>query len=216
MSQVSSPPPPLPPLLNASRVVREPTAEEEAALASWARGEGCKGGSPGHHAMHLYSQKALQITMEMNSVYHTPEELRGLMMQLTGREVPESFNFFPPFYADCGRNICQIGERTFINAGCTMQDQGGIYIGNDVLIGHNATFCTINHLADPDDRASMSFASIHIHDKVWLGANVTVLAGVTIGEGAIVAAGAVVNRNVAAKTIVGGVPAKKIKDVEWK
>lgn len=190
-----------------------PTKEQEEALESWANGVPCKGNSPGHHAMHFFSQKSLQITMQINNQYHTPDELRQLMSQLTGREVPESFGFFPPFYADCGRNIRQLGERTFINAGCTCQDQGGIYIGNEVLIGHNATLCTINHLPDPDDRASMSFAPIHIKDKVWMGANVTILPGVTIGEGAIVAAGAVVNRDVPPKAVVGGVPAKVLKTV---
>ena len=57
----------------------------------------------------------------------------------------------------------------------------------------------------------MTFKPIHIEDKVWLGANVTILQGVTIGEGAIVAAGAVVTKDVEPKTVVGGIPAKLIK-----
>ena len=59
----------------------------------------------------------------------------------------------------------------------------------------------------------MEFRPIHIENKVWLGANVTILPGVTIGEGAIVAAGAVVTKDVAARTIVGGIPAKVIKKI---
>ena len=119
---------------------------------------------------------------------------------------------FPPFYTDFGKNTV-VGERTFINAGCKFQDQGGIFIGNDCLIGHNATLCTINHAQDPDRRGDMEFHPIRIEDKVWLGANVTILPGVTISEGAIVAAGAVVTRDVAARTVVGGVPAKVFKKI---
>ena len=59
----------------------------------------------------------------------------------------------------------------------------------------------------------MTFKPIRIEDKVWLGANVTICPGVTIGEGAVVAAGAVVNKDVAPRTVVGGVPAKFIKNV---
>lgn len=51
---------------------------------------------------------------------------------------------------------------------------------------------------------TIAIEPIHIEDKVWLGANVTILQGVTIGEGAIVAAGAVVTKDVAPRTIVGG------------
>ena len=98
--------------------------------------------------------------------------------------------------------------------GCKFQDQGGIFIGKDCLIGHNATLCTINHNPNPEHRGDMTFKSIRIEDKVWLGANVTILQGVTIGEGAIVAAGAVVTTDVAPRTVVGGVPAKFIKKIE--
>lgn len=171
------------------------------------------GGSDLHQVFHKYSQEALRITAEINSKYHTPEELRRLFAELWAIDVPESFGCFPPFYTDCGKNT-HIGERVFINMGCKFQDQGGIYIDDDVLIGHNATLCTLNHLQEPSLRAGMTHAPIHIGKRVWLGANVTVLAGVTIGDNAIVAAGAVVTKDVPQNAIVGGVPAKIIKMIE--
>lgn len=167
-------------------------------------------GSDVHLMMHQLSQEALRITAEINSKYHTPEVLHGLLAELWGHDFPASVGMFPPFYTDCGKNTW-VGERTFINMGCKFQDQGGIFIGNDCLIGHNATLCTINHAFDPDCRGDMTFKPIHIEDKVWLGANVTVLQGVTIGEGTIVAAGAVVTKDVPPRTVVGGIPAKLLR-----
>lgn len=54
---------------------------------------------------------------------------------------------------------------------------------------------------------------IHVKRDAWIGADATILGGVTIGERSIVGAGAVVVNNVPAETVVGGVPAKRIKDV---
>ena len=169
-------------------------------------------GSEAHQLMHQMAQDAIRITMEINNRYHTPEELRVLFSELWGIEIPEGFAMFPPFNTDCGKNT-HIGERLFMNSGCKFQDQGGIFIDDDCLLGHNVTLCTINHNPDPDQRGDMSFAPIRIEDKAWIGANATVLQGVTIGEGAIVAAGAVVTKDVAPRTVVGGIPAKFIKNV---
>ncbi len=169
-------------------------------------------GSEAHNAMHAMSQRALRLTAGINSAYHSPEELRALMSELIGKPLDEGFGLFPPFYTDCGLNIT-IGERTFINMGCSFQDWGGISIGDDCLIGHNCTICTVNHSKDPDRRGDMTCSPVRIGDKVWIGANVTILPGVTIGDGAIVAAGAVVNKDVEWNTIAGGVPAKFIKRI---
>lgn len=169
-------------------------------------------GSPVHETMHRLSQEALRITMELNNAYHNHEEIIALMSELTGRKVNVTFNLFPPFYTDCGKNLT-FGCRVFVNSGCRFQDQGGITIGDDTLIGHNVVIATLNHSADPDRRADMLPAPVKIGSKVWIGSNSTILPGVTIGDGAIIAAGAVVNRDVAPRTVVGGVPAKFIKNI---
>lgn len=171
-----------------------------------------KAGSEEHLYMHKASQEAIRITMEINNRYHTPEELRQLVSELTGTEIDDSVGLFPPVYSDYGKNL-HIGKNVFINMGCKFQDQGGIYIDNGSLIGHNCVLATINHDTDPTKRGSMTFKPIRIGKNVWIGANVTITPGVTIGDGAIVAAGAVVTKDVAPRTIVGGVPAKLIKKI---
>ncbi len=177
------------------------------------RGLTVVGGSEAHRFMHEVSQESLRITAALNSAYHTPEEIRVFMEQLTGKPIDASFAMFPPFYADCGKNIT-IGKRVFINAGCKFQDQGGITIGDGALIGHNAVLATLNHDMMPEKRGDMHPAPIVIGKNVWIGSNATILPGVTIGDGAIVAAGAVVTKDVAANTVVGGVPAKFIKKLD--
>ena len=143
-----------------------------------------QGGGEAHQFMHGVSQEALRITAQINTGYHEPEELRALFSQLIGAPVDESFGLFPPFYADCGKNI-HIGKQVFINMGCKFQDQGGIYIGDGALIGHNVVLATLNHAKSPKDRGTMIPAPIHIGKHVWIGSNSTILPGVTIGDGAI-------------------------------
>jgi acetyltransferase-like isoleucine patch superfamily enzyme len=159
-------------------------------------------GSKAHIFMHGVSQEALWITAELNSSYHTPEEVHTLMEKPTDKTIDESFAIFPSFYTDCGKNIT-IGKNVFINAGCKFQDQGGITIGYGSLIGRNMVLATLNH--DP------ALLYTLIGKNVWVGSNATIIPGVTIGDGAIVVTGAVVTKDVPANTIVGGVPAKIIK-----
>ena len=170
-------------------------------------------GSELHKAFHAFSQEALKLTAELNGSYHTPAEVRELMSRLTVSEIDETFALFPPFHTDCGKNT-RIGKRVFINAGCQFQDQGGIDIGNDVLVGPQTIIATLNHDPDKEKRGGIIPKPVKICDKVWLGARVTICPGVTIGEGAIVGAGAVVTKDVPPRTVVAGVPAKVIKEIQ--
>lgn len=169
-------------------------------------------GSKEHRRMHEMSQRALRYTTEINGKYHDPDELRELFFELIGKEFDETFGLFPPFSTDYGMNI-SLGKRVFINSGCCFQDQGGIEIGDDVLIGQQVVIATLDHDLDPERRGNMIAAPVKIGNKVWIGAHATILKGVTVGDGAVIAAGAVVTKDVPANTIVAGVPAKAIKTV---
>ena len=158
-------------------------------------------------------QEAVRIGMELNTKYHTPEELREIMGRLIGKQVDRSFRMFPPFYTDFGKNIT-IGKDVFINSGCHFQDQGGIEIGDGALIGHNVVLATINHDLNPKENRKNHYAAIKIGAHVWIGSNATILPGVTIGDYAVVAAGAVVTQDVPAMTVVGGVPARVLKTIQ--
>lgn len=170
-------------------------------------------GSDMHLHMHEGADNARKIMAEINNSYHTMPELKQLFSELIGQKVDDKFGLFPPFYTDYGKNIT-VGKGVFINEGCCFQDQGGIEIGNNALIGQQVVIATLNHDLAPDKRANMIPAPVKIGNNVWIGAHATILAGVTIGDNAVVAAGAVVTKDVPANAVVGGVPAKIIKTIK--
>ncbi len=162
-------------------------------------------------ALRPIAEETRRLTHRINTEFLTSEELNEVFSEICGQEL-KNFCLFPPFTTDFGKNI-HIGENVFINSGCRFQDQGGIYLGDDVLIGHNVVIATLNHEEAPSLRGNLWAKPVKIENQVWIGSNVTVLPGVTIGHGAIIAAGAVVTKDVPPLTLVGGVPAKKIKDI---
>ena len=172
-----------------------------------------KEGDEVHMAMAPYCLEALQITAELNGSFHTMPEIRDMFSRLTGKGIDESFAIFLPFNADFGKNLT-IGKNVFINSGCKFQDQGGITIGDGSLIGHNVVMATVNHGLSRETRHYNYFSPITIGENVWIGANATILPGVTIGDYAVVAAGAVVTKDVEAGVVVGGVPARFIRNIE--
>nr|WP_321226767.1 DapH/DapD/GlmU-related protein [uncultured Psychroserpens sp.] len=114
-------------------------------------------------------------------------------------------------------NNIKIGDNTFINMYCRFACIGAkITIGDNVGIGPNVSFETVNHgLVYDDVKGRGTFHKpITVENKVWIGAGVIILQGVTIGEGAVICAGAVVTKDVDAYCVYGGVPAKKIKSIE--
>lgn len=160
-----------------------------------------------HEFMDRMSGEARKATFRLNSAYHDPDEVRGILSGLFGYEVPSTLRVFPPFYTDFGKNI-SVGEGVFINACCHFQDHGGVTIGDGCQIGHNVVFATLNHFLEPERRKLCYPAPIELGKNVWVGSNATILQGVTIGDNAVIGAGAVVTHDVPADSVAVGVPAR--------
>lgn len=103
----------------------------------------------------------------------------------------------------------------YINCNSKIRCYNNISIGDWTVISEDV----IIRDSDNHDILSEGYIKskpIKIGNHVWIGMNATILKGVTIGDGAIIAAGAVVTKDVPPKTLVGGIPAKVIKEnVEW-
>ena len=108
-----------------------------------------------------------------------------------------------------------IGARTHVNVGAYLSGEGGLEIGDDVLIGPYARILSAGHEIDGSKpviaHEALTFARIVVRDGAWIGAGATVLQGVTIGRGAVVAAGAVVTQDVPDFAIVTGIPARFLR-----
>ena len=159
-------------------------------------------------------QRCMRLVAEMNTGYHTEAEVRDYLRQITASEVDDTVRVFPPFNINYGRRTT-LGKGCFVNFGCTFLALGGITIEEGVFIAPHCVLATEYHPEDPETRHSLlTKPIIIIRRNAWIGANATILAGVTIGENAIVAAGAVVSKDVPDNTIVGGVPAKVIREIK--
>ncbi|MBN3758336.1 acyltransferase [Paraburkholderia sp. Tr-20389] len=109
-----------------------------------------------------------------------------------------------------------IGDNVYLNAGTRLACRNSrISIGDDVQIGPRVSFETATHdlVYEPDLGRGLEHQEIRVGNRVWIGAGATILPGVTIHEAAVIAAGAVVAKDVPPYTLVGGVPARKIKDI---
>jgi acetyltransferase-like isoleucine patch superfamily enzyme len=111
-----------------------------------------------------------------------------------------------------------IGRDSLIGEYTVIRGQGGVKIGDRVYTSPFTQIIAVNHVFDDPNRPfvdqGITAEGIVIEDDVWLGSGAVVTDGVRIGKGAVIAAGAVVTKDVPPHTVVGGVPAKPIKDIE--
>ncbi|MGE8379646.1 MAG: sugar O-acetyltransferase [Sphingobacterium sp.] len=173
--------------------------------------KGISSGDPDAYRLLEASFATKSLLVQMNNSAD-PREIRDLLSQITGSTIDQSTTVFTPIYINYGKNT-SIGKNVFINFDGVFLDLGGIIIEDNVLIAPKVSLVTEGHPIEPENRQSLTVAPIHIKKNAWIGANATILPGVTVGENAIVAAGAVVGKDVPDNTIVGGVPAKIIKNV---
>jgi acetyltransferase-like isoleucine patch superfamily enzyme len=113
-------------------------------------------------------------------------------------------------------DLLSIGPGCHITGPLHIDLTAPVTIGARVYMGYDVMLITADHeLGDAAQRCGPRvFREIHIGDGVWLGSRVVILPGVRVGNGAVVAAGAVVARDVPPNALVGGVPAKLLRDLE--
>ena len=138
---------------------------------------------------------------------------RAVLAELLGTLGDET-HITPPLSVDYGENL-HVGARTFINNNLTALDVAAITIGDDCQIGPNVQLLTPTHPIEPQPRRDKLEAAkpITIGDNVWLGGGVIVCPGVTIGSDSVIGAGSVVTRDIPARVVAVGNPARVIREL---
>ena len=156
-------------------------------------------------------KRARQILSEINKKCEKVgiDELQKLIPS-----ADETTGVQAPFYCDYGYNI-QVGKNFYVNFNEVFLDVCPIKIGDNCMFGPNVQLYTATHPINPAERNSgYEYGKpITIGNNVWIGGGAIVYPGVSIGDNAIIAAGAVIVKDVPNNVIVGGNPAKIIKEV---
>lgn len=140
--------------------------------------------------------------------------VRGNTSHATGIRVGSEVSVKDYAIINANAGHVSIGDRSWIGPHCVIYGNGGVEIGNDVLIAAHTSITTVSHIAErvdvPINDQGISCDPVIIENDVWLGLNCTILQGVTIGSGSIIGAGAVVTKDIPRGSIALGVPARVV------
>ncbi|KQO18923.1 maltose acetyltransferase domain-containing protein [Paenibacillus sp. Leaf72] len=160
-------------------------------------------------------ENARKLTRLLNQTIETDYGKRvDLLKQLFG-STGEHLYIEPTFRCDYGYNI-HVGNHFYVNFDCVILDVCEVRIGENCFIAPGVHIYTATHPLNPFERITgAEFGKpVTIGNNVWIGGRAVINPGVTIGDNVVIASGAVVTKDVPANAVVGGNPAKIIKNID--
>lgn len=157
---------------------------------------------------------ARRLCHEYNVMTHASRRERDVLLSKLLGTKPANVYIEPLLRCDYGYNI-HLGDNFYANFDLVILDVCEVRIGNNCMIGPRVSICTATHPLDAEQRNSgyELGVPVTIGENVWIGAHAVINPGVTIGNNVVVAAGAVVAESFGDNVVIGGVPAKIIKNI---
>ena len=155
--------------------------------------------------------KQTELLFRLNHTLPRSGEYFTALKELFGNNIGEGSYIAPPLSGAAIERL-KIGSNVFINSNLLAMSRGGITIEDDVQIAGNVSLLSNNH--DLYDRQILLCKPILIQKGAWIGAAVSILAGVSIGRYAVVGAGSVVTKDIPDYCVAVGNPAKVIKELD--
>ncbi|KYG31776.1 sugar O-acetyltransferase [Alkalihalobacillus trypoxylicola] len=158
--------------------------------------------------------KARRMVRLYNQTLETEEEMRKSMLKELLGSTGEHVYMEPNIRFDYGYNT-HVGENFFANFDCTILDVCEVRFGDHCLLAPGVQIYTATHPIDPIERNSgKEYAKpIVFGNNVWIGGSAIINPGVTVGDNVVIASGAVVTKDVPDNVVVGGNPARIIKEL---
>lgn len=159
-------------------------------------------------------QNAQKLTRLYNQSLETEGTKRTELLKELFGSVGEDIYIEPNFRCDYGYNI-HVGDNFYMNFDCIFLDICEIWIGDHCFIAPGVHIYTATHPLNPHERNSgvENGIPVNIGHNVWIGGKSVINPGVNIGDNVVVASGSVVTKNVPDNVVVGGNPAKIIKQI---
>lgn len=161
-------------------------------------------------------QQARLLTEKFNSTSVTQLSLRTEILRELFGSCGNSIYIEPSFNCDYGKNI-YVGENFYANYNCVFLDVCEIRIGKNCFVAPQVGIYTATHPLDPVARCidNLEYGKpVTIGDDCWIGGGAIINPGVTLGNNVVVASGAVVTKSFGDNVVIGGNPAKIIKNID--
>ena len=141
-------------------------------------------------------------------------EYRDKIIRKVFAKVGSNCYIEPPFHANWGCNM-HVGNNFYSNFNLTVVDDTDIYIGDNVMIAPNVIIATGTHPICPKlrEKGYQYNLTVHIGNRVWIGAGTIILPGVTIGDDSVIGAGSVVTKNIPSGVVAVGNPCRVLREI---